>query len=34
MNGKEFVLVPKAEFARMTAQDRADVRKAARALAA
>lgn len=34
MNGRQFVLVPKTEFARLTAQDRADARKAARALAA
>ena len=33
MNGKEFVLVPKSEFARLTAQDRRDAQKAKRALA-
>ncbi len=32
MNGKEFVLVPKGEFARMTSQDVRDARKAKLAL--
>jgi len=33
MNGNEFVLVPKAEFRRMTEEDRRDARKAAQAVA-
>ena len=33
MNGNEFVLVPKAEFRRMTEEDRRDSRKVARAVA-
>jgi hypothetical protein len=33
MNGNEFVLVPKAEFWRMTEQDQPDARKAAQAVA-
>lgn len=33
MNGQEFVLVPKSEFRRLTAQDRRDGQKAQRALA-
>ncbi|MFB3891678.1 MAG: hypothetical protein ACE15C_06595 [Phycisphaerae bacterium] len=33
MNGKQFVLVPKTEFQRLTAEDRRDARKAQRALA-
>jgi hypothetical protein len=32
MNGAEFVLVPKAEFRRLTAEDRRDARKVARAV--
>jgi PHD/YefM family antitoxin component YafN of YafNO toxin-antitoxin module len=31
MNGREFVLVPKAEFQRMTEQDRRDARVVAKA---
>ena len=33
MNGKQFVLVPKTEFRRLTAEDRRDGRKVQRALA-
>ena len=32
MDGKEFVLVPKTDFGRLTAQDRRDAQKAQRAL--
>jgi hypothetical protein len=32
IDGKQFVLVPKAEFSRLTAQDRKDARKAQQAL--
>jgi hypothetical protein len=32
MAGKEFVLVPKSEFRRLTAEDRRDARKAEKAL--
>ena len=34
MNGKQYVLVPKGEFDRMTAQDRAEAKKAKRTMAA
>ncbi len=33
MNGSEFVLVPKAEFRRMTEEDRRDARQVAQAVA-
>lgn len=33
MNGSEFVLVPKADFRRLTAEDRRDARKVAQAVA-
>lgn len=33
MNGKDFVLVPKAEFGRLVAQDRRDAQKVKQALA-
>jgi hypothetical protein len=33
MNGSEFVLVPKAEFRRMTEEDRRDARKVAQSVA-
>lgn len=33
MNGNEFVLVPKAEFRRLTDEDRRDARAVARAVA-
>jgi hypothetical protein len=33
MKGVEYVLVPKTEFRRLTAEDRRDARKAARAAA-
>lgn len=33
MDGKEFVLVPKADFGRLAAQERRDAQKAQRALA-